>query len=85
MLWGEADPEQFLPQLQRLLEVSVACLVVPSKNPVEQLQRGAGHAAVVDSCRRGCSSGDREHRSDARPSDEEPRIVSSLSFDGHCP
>lgn len=51
VLWGEADPEQFLPPLQRVLEVSVAWLVMPSKNPVEQLQRSAGHAAVVDACR----------------------------------
>lgn len=34
---GEVDPEQFLPHLQRVVEVPVACLTVPNKNPVEQL------------------------------------------------
>lgn len=67
VLWGEAHPAQLPPQLQRVPEVSVACLVAPSTNPVVQLQRGAGQAAVADPCPRACSDGHRKRRSGARP------------------
>lgn len=85
VLWGEADPEQFLPPLQRVLEVSVAWLVMPSKNLVEQLQRSAGHAAVVDACRRGCSDGTGSTGPMRGHPGTEPRVVTALAFDGHWP